>query len=449
MTPDQMAVAARADTALAQRLGALVDEHRLADTGVVSEESIPKSMRRRRGFVPDEHDGLARLSLVRIDGILRWDYEPPADDPSPRRARRARRGDRLIGAEPIYSFSFRETPPNEVTAALEDLDKKLTPNQGLRVLKGNVLEKADDIAEAGRVLLLVHGTFSKSDMYLDEFAAVAAQNDLLKKALVKYKRILAFDHPTLSVSPWINALDLEMALARVTGPIDVICHSRGGLVVAWWLRNSKRNVENVVFVGTPLEGTSLASPARLRAALDMMANVVKAFEAISTATATVLPFTAPLTLAAAGLAKIVGGIVQVGASTPLADAAVAVVPGLMGQSRVGNNAEIGRLTRAPWVSTPKYYAVTSNFEPGPSPAPWWQFWTRFRALPMNLANRGADVIFDGANDLVVDTMSMSQLCGQAIPKAQILDFGTSPDVHHCNYFRQKKTVDFLARALAI
>lgn len=442
MTPEEE----RAEAEVAKKLSSAVAAYDLADASIVLNDAIPQSMRRRRGFDPSDFDGLATLALVSDDGVLRWNYQPAAAERSSRR--RARRGDSVIGAKVLKSFSFRETPPNEILADLGKLDDRLTPNQGLRVLRNGKLEKADDFATNGPTLLLVHGTFSTSDMYLDEFAVTKAQNDFLARAAGKYEAILAFDHPTLSVSPWINALDLELALKHVTGPIDVICHSRGGLVVAWWLRNSQRNVKKVVFVGSPLEGTSLASPANLRSALDMLANVIKVFETIALGTGAVLPFTAPLTAAVAGLAKIVGGVVQFGASTPLADAAVAIVPGLMGQSRVENNAELIRLTREAWVSKPTCYAVRSNFEPGDDAA-WWQFWRRFRQLPTQIMNYGADVIFKEPNDLVVNTVSMTVLCGTQIPPAQILDFGTSPTVHHCNYFRQPQTVDFLAGALQI
>jgi len=429
------------ETSFVKSLDQAVAEYGLSDEADIGKDDIPLSMRRRRGYDPKDYDGLATLSLVRIDGILRWDYQPP--DMSSRVARRARRGNPMIGSDVIHSFSFKETPPNEVISGLEALDRKLTPDQGLRVIKNKTLQKADEkLSVQGRTLLLVHGTFSNSDMYIKEFGAIAAQNDLLARAQKKYDAILAFDHPTLSVSPWINALDLELALANVTGPIDVICHSRGGLVVAWWLRNSRRNVENVVFVGSPLMGTSLASPAHLRAALDMLANVIKAFEAISVAASTVVPLAAGV----AGLAKIVGGIVDLGANTPLVDAAVAIVPGLVGQSRVGNNAELIRLTRAPWISTPTFYAVKSNFEPVTT-EPWWQFWKRIRKLPTQIVNRAADTIFDGDNDLVVDTGSMDQICNAAIPPVRTCDFRKSPDVHHCNYFRQKQTVDFLTTSL--
>ena len=58
----------------------------------------------------------------------------------------------------------------------------------------------------------------------------------------------------------------------------------------------------MVFVGSPLAGTSLASPYRLRAALDMMANVANALSLAGQAASTVFPLAA----GAAGLAKVLG-----------------------------------------------------------------------------------------------------------------------------------------------
>jgi pimeloyl-ACP methyl ester carboxylesterase len=363
---------------------------------------------------------------------------------------------RAIGAQPVRQISFRETPPNQIIAKLEELDEKLTPQRGLRRYRpaangapGTLESVTGRLDVEGRVLLLVHGTFSKSDMFVEEFAAasVGPGDSFLDRAIAAgYKAVLTFDHPTLSVSPWINALDLEYELSGITGPIDVICHSRGGLVVAWWLRNAKRRVENVIFVGSPLEGTSLASPANLRSALQFLAGTFKALEATSAGLATVLPFMAAVT----GLAKICGGILRLGASTPLADAAVVIVPGLAGQSRVGNNAEFRCLHRPVWASTPAYHAVLSNFEPADTDAHWWEVWKHFANPKMKALNLGADVIFqDRENDLVVDTESMMKICDGTIAFATEHNFGTSQIVHHCNYFRQPQTVGYLCQVLKI
>jgi hypothetical protein len=152
--------------------------------------------------------------------------------------------------------------------------------------------------------------------------------------------------------------------------------------------------------------------------------------------------------AVAGLAKIVGGALRLGAKTPLADAGVAIVPGLAAQSRVGNNAELLRLADIAWGCSPAVHAVVSNFEPAPSAAPFWQFWKHFRGLGTALVDTGADAIFRGPNDLVVDTDAMTILRNARLPRGRVLDFGTGGTVHHCNYFRQPRTLDFISRAFA-
>jgi pimeloyl-ACP methyl ester carboxylesterase len=430
----------------------IVADLKLRDEVPVEDRPKPNSQRRRRGFEPRDYSGEATLSLVEDNGILQWVYEPPARGPSGRRRRRA--AQRAVGAQPVRQISFRETPPNQIIAKLEELDDKLTPTRGMRRYRPapgggiGILEPVDRPLDIkGRVLLLVHGTFSKSDMFVEEFGALSPgpEANFLGRA-TKYKAILTFDHPTLSVSPWINALDLEDALAGVTGPIDVICHSRGGLVVAWWLHNAKRKVDNVIFVGSPLEGTSLAAPANLRATLQFLAGIFKALEATSAGLATILPLMAAVT----GLAKICGGILRLGSSTPLVDAAVVVIPGLAGQSRVGNSAELLRLHRAAWVSTPACHAVTSNFEPTDADAHWWEVWKHFANPKMKALNYGADVIFQNSqNDLVVDTNSMINICDGKLPVVTRHNFGTSPIVHHCNYFRQPETVAYFRQVLGI
>ena len=428
------------DAAVAAGLDRAVADFGLADTPPVAGAS---AMRRRRGYDAEEYSGLATLALVREDGLLRWIYQPPARGGSARRARRAAANE--IGAERVHAFSFRELPSNEILQAFETLDAKLNQNPGLRRLINGQFVPVGNAKIAGRALLLVHGTFSKNEMYIDEFSATPEGRAMLAKAQKKYDAILAFDHPTLAVSPWINALDLEAALAGVTATLDVISHSRGGIVTAWWLRNGARKVENAIFVGAPMTGTSLASPPKLRQALDMMANTFRALELAGAAASTV----APMMGGVAGLAKIVGGALRLGARTPLTDAGVAIVPGIAAVSRVANNAELDRLANSTWGSSPTVYTVLSNFEPAPNAAPWWQFWKHFRGLGSALLDTGADAIFKGENDLVVDTDAMTLLRGARIPASRQLDFGTNGTVHHCNYFQQPRTIALMERAFKL
>ena len=54
-----------------------------------------------------------------------------------------------------------------------------------------------------------------------------------------YQNVIFFEHATLAVSPIVNALELGRFFANSTGgKIDVIAHSRGGLVVAGGLKGS-------------------------------------------------------------------------------------------------------------------------------------------------------------------------------------------------------------------
>jgi pimeloyl-ACP methyl ester carboxylesterase len=445
------------DSVLAEQLKSVVSKLELVPDPNELPSVARASGRRKRGYNPNDPNRVPKLSLIRdSEGILQWVYQPPARNPSSRRARRAAR--HLIGANAIGEVDIKDTPPNEVWAKIAKLDKDLTPNQGLRLLKNGKWTPVDDIevAKTERTLLFVHGTFSKSDMYTEELAVVAKddpQLDLLGRAPARYKHILAFEHPTLSVSPWLNALDLERALVKVAGPIDVICHSRGGLVVAWWLRNGQRNVENVVFVASPLQGTSLASPANLRSTLNVLANIASFAGSTAAVGATFLPFM----YAVQGLAAIVAGIFQVAASTPLADALIGVVPGLAGQSRVGNNGELARLHCERWTTAPSFYAVTSNFEPQEKDV-GWQIWKYLRNPKGKLLDAGADLIFQNEpNDLVVNTQSMTQLyravppaAGPFVPIIDVWNFGgTSRTVHHTNYFRQPETVKFLMEKLRL
>ncbi len=211
----------------------------------------------------------------------------------------------------MHSFQFLEVPPNQVIEALAKLDDTLTPTRGLRRWT-NGAGVAIAKPPAGRLLLLVHGTFSKGEMFFEELAATPDGQAFLATAEQKYDAVLTFDHPTLSMSPWLNALDLSRALDGAAGPIDVICHSRGGLVTAWWLFHARPPVKRVVFAGSPLEGTSLAAPARLKAALDLLGNLARAVGTMSSSAATAVPLLA----AAGGLMKILGGMLSFGAGTP-------------------------------------------------------------------------------------------------------------------------------------
>jgi hypothetical protein len=124
-----------------------------------------------------------------------------------------------------------------------------------------------------------------------------------------------------------------------------------------------------------------------------------------------------------------------------------MIPGLDAQARSGTNGEILRLRQNTGNAKLEYYAVKSNFVPQ---GHGWAFWRYFVKPTQHLANWTADLVFDADNDLVVDTTSMTSLADQAdISATRTLDFGTSAEVHHTNYFSQAKTVDFIRKSFGI
>jgi pimeloyl-ACP methyl ester carboxylesterase len=438
--------------ALAKSLDEVVRDLRLGDTEATS-PTPPAVLRRRRAVAPEDYSTLATLSLVDVDGVVRWSYEPA---PCRTRRRRFRRSSTdAIDGSLITSIPIADLAPNRVVEQIENLDKKLTPHLGeLRQWRDGGLQAPAAKIQGKRILLFVHGTFSKGDMFFDEIARTPAGKKYLEAAASTYDAILVFDHATLSVSPWINALDLDRQMARITGKVDVVCHSRGGLVVAWWLRMAPRNVQSVVFVGSPLAGTNFASPAMLRAGLDYLGNVMLALSAVGAAASVFVPFAGIVT----GLATACAKVLSFGASTPLLDAGIAVVPGLAAQSRVQNNAEIRRLFASKWPSEGDYYAVTGNFLPDEVKEPVWKFWRRFTNMTGQALYYAADVIFPGKNDLVVDTDCMGgpprEASNAILPPIVnelrfkgAVKFVDDANVHHCNYFQQPRTINLFEKLL--
>ena len=154
---------------------------------------------------------------------------------------------------------------------------------------------------------------------------------------------------------------------------------------------------------------------------------------------------------AGGLMKILGGVISFTARSSLLDAGIATVPGLVAQSRDRSNYELEALYSSDWASRLKVniHAVQSNYEPPENVEPWWKFWTRIRTIPGQVANWGADKIFAGPNDLVVDCESMWKMGKFVVPQANRCDLSGLKSVHHCAYFRQAKTIEFLTDVLDV
>lgn len=435
---------------LRERMREVVADFHLQEPAPSQDEGTPGHLKKRAFRDPSVGSPMASVALVQEeDGLVRWSYTP-----APRRAsHRRRRGVGPADAHVVHRFEFREVPPNKIGERLEALDDSLTPYRGLRQWRREPADAAAHVftpvpfekpaAPLKRVLLFVHGTFSKGEMYFEELGATAQGEALLSDLNARYDALLTFDHGTLSLSAWMNAFDLTEQTRGIAEHIDVVCHSRGGLVVAWWLRQSQPPVGKVIFVGSPLAGTSLASPPQLKKALDLLGNYAKALGMLADTSATVVPMLA----IAGGLMKIFGAVLWAGAKTPLLDAGVAIIPGLSSQSYVGNNQELLRLFGEGWPARYQLYAIHSSYEPAEgSTDPWWRFWMRFRRMRDRVIDWGADTIFEDKNDLVVDMFSMRQLGlkpDQLIPEDHCLDLSGERRVHHCVYFREPQTIQHL------
>ena len=411
-------------------------------TRVTDGDEVTASPRRKRSQRATDSK-YVRYQLVEVDGYLDWEDATDAM-PSFVRRRRGTGGVSTTGA--LGSLEFEKLEPSQVTDFLAARDLWLTPERGLRRFNqaSGKLERQPAPAD-GNVLLLIHGTFSNGDNFVNSLLGTPDGKAFLKDADKRYKgNVFAFDHATLSVGPLLNAMDVARAFSGSKAKVDVISHSRGGLVTRWWCEAFDPMgvcVQKAILVGSPLAGTGLAAPPRLKSAIRLLTYIGKAAGQIAGLASSAVPVLAVVE----ALLQVLTTMTEWTAKTPLIDAAVAMIPGLFAQSRVGNNPELLRLLQTPPTIPDRYFGVLSNFEPDD---PLWAFWRFFRAD--RLANAGADLVFEGKNDLVVDTSSMTQLTDKiVIPKKQLFDFGDSNRVHHLNYFDEIDTLNFLRGVLKI
>lgn len=439
----------------------------LDQPALLSADQSRRANYRRRGSPVDRKRPTPEqkiFSLVREGGVLRW--RAGAIAPS-RTGRRAGGRAALPAGSVVRQFAFEKLEGSQVYSTLVAIDKQLTPDaayagnaaNGLRQWKnGNFRPFPDSKAAGGKnVLLFIHGTFSKNEALLANGLDLTSDGKkLLADAEKHYDLVLAFDHPTLSVSPAMNAFDLAALLRPTPAKLDIVCHSRGGLVARWFCEGFADPAipRRAMLVGSPLAGTSLAAAPRLRATMEYLSTVSDFLRK----GANLASSASPIFVAVSGLMRVISAVTDFAAKTPLFDGALALIPGLDAQSRTGNNEEIRRLRQNTGNSNfssnnLQYFAIQSNFEPQ---AIGWNFLRVFNKPLQRVANVGADLIFvdqEGVpqnNDLVVDTISMSEVADLPAARIQIVkDFGTSDVVHHLNYFHQPETVQAIRTSFGV
>jgi hypothetical protein len=276
----------------------------------------------------------------------------------------------------------------------------------------------------GPALLFVHGTFSTSHGCFG-----ALPRELLAELQQRYDgRVIAFDTFTLSEDPAENARRfLERIPAGVTLDLDVVCHSRGGLVARHLARHGidaalpggGARVRRVIFVGVPNAGTVLADP-------DHMVQLIDRF----TSALVLLP-SGPL------------GETMEAILTALKVIGHGVAGGLAGLTAMRPSGEfLERLNRDSGAAA-DYYAITADFEP------------RGDRLASLVRRGAADALMDrvfrqAANDLVVPTTGVYDVegcTGFPIPDERVLRFGARAGVIHTTYFSAPETARALERWL--
>lgn len=460
------------DAAFAQ---ALVDQ----DMDLVDEfeyELDPRKARSARGRSTGEQSlsvsvtaepGESAIALIEQDGVYSWQFPVGAAPGDRRRSRRSAEpevlrfeiplSDAAPGADRRSVFSAVTDLAGRIKgrvlktatgAVLGLMEAKVEP--GLVVMRPEGPQQwshLDDPAELGlatdrenRLLVFVHGTFSST---VGSFHSLAGLSDdgLFADMWKRYDAVIGFDHPTLSVDPEKNALELLQALQRASGKglvFDAVSYSRGGLVLRSLVESLlpqsgfAAHLETAVFVGATNEGTALADPENWRDFVDVYTNLALG----AARAASLLPNAAPVALTVGAAVKGLGAFVKF-----LVDHAIdeGAVPGLAAMKPDGpfvreiNGVQPGQPTQ----ETSRYFAVTSDFEGGATTG------GLANELPKKFLMTASDPVVDRLmrnqpNDLVVDTRSMTSIDRAAAPRAiEALDFGQNSVVYHTVYFTQE------------
>ncbi|EIP98810.1 hypothetical protein OpiT1DRAFT_03279 [Opitutaceae bacterium TAV1] len=307
---------------------------------------------------------------------------------------------------------------------------------------------------APRILLFVHGTFSSTIGGFGALAATPWGNDFLAAARAGYDALLAFDHPTLTVNPRDNAIELLSRLREHLGDrpavLDIVCHSRGGLVVRSLIEDLLPGlalpwrVERTVFVGATNGGTQLANPKNWRELMELYTNLAAAAGRLLGR----FPATTVTGVLIAELTRSIGLLVQILASEAIDNN---ILPGLAAMEPDGafvrrlNQTQPGQATAAQSL----YYAVTSDFSAKLAQQPGSDSGLPKRLLLL-AADRAVDRLMGESNDLVVNVAAMTEVDPHAgVFVKDTLAFASNAVVYHTNYFLQPKVLESLARWLRL
>jgi hypothetical protein len=272
----------------------------------------------------------------------------------------------------------------------------------------------------GRTLLFIHGIFSSCE---SGFGGIGHDDTTWPELRRRYgNRIIAFDHPTASVTPDQNAEWFIDQIQGVSLDLDIVCHSQGGLVARSIAakaagRGMTHVVRRIVFAATPNGGSQITVTGN-------WVHLINRVSSMLTLPARFLP--AP----ADAISEILAGLLEV---LKIVGVGVALdLPGL--EAMVPGSKFLQDLGQAAGSPPPEYFAAAADFEPGPVLA--------------NLFNRLDDeaqvvdsAIFDHVhNDIAVPTEGVwnpataAPVPGFPVNDASRLALGPGSVYWHCNYF---------------
>jgi pimeloyl-ACP methyl ester carboxylesterase len=321
----------------------------------------------------------------------------------------------------VISFPVAEGIGRAARFAVREWDQKNHPSLIRSYGTTGALTDLTDNAWAdlgkGPTLLFVHGTFSSTTGGFGRLPRAT------RTALAdRYgKRVIAFDHPTIADDPISNGRAfLETAGDRKL-ELDIVCHSRGGLVARSIAERPgdlaglapNVSVRSIVLVGVPSNGTILADANHWNELVDRVTTLM-------------------------GLIPMPGAVETLETVFALVRSiAVHTANNLKGLEAMAPGSDFLKTLNVKTADPGRYRALVSNFEPR---NPGWKEW-------LNDATR--DQIFDNAdNDMMVPIPSMTGKNGSSrFPVTETSAFGPADAVEHSDYFQQDRTQEALLRWL--
>jgi hypothetical protein len=266
----------------------------------------------------------------------------------------------------------------------------------------------------GKSLLLIHGTFSTAHA---AFGGMPA--DVMQQLCDRYRgRVWAFNHFTLSHDPKKNVDRLlEQIPAGAKLDVDIVCHSRGGLVSRCLAREAAKGsalkIDRVVLVGVPNAGTLLADPDRMMHMIDRFTTILNFFPD-------------------GGVSETLESII-----TAVKIVAHGALRGLDGLASMNPSGTFLKGLNA-GTSKSNYYAIAADYSPTDQ---------NLKRFLTGTVNAVADRVFENnANDLVVPTAGVFEKNGAAgfpVEAARVFKFPAEDGVMHTQYFSSAKTCENL------